>query len=801
MLERFAAQGEEAAFRALVDRHAPLVLGVCRRVLGDEHEAEDACQATFLVLARQAGTIRKHSSVASWLYGVALRVSAKARAHAARRKISAQPSENIPAAPNMDLAVRELRTVLDEELNRLPEKYRTPLVLCYLEGKTKDEAAAALGWPSGTVSGRLARGRDLLRERLGRRGLALSTTLFVTLISETAAPAAVPAVLAATVTAAAIELVGGKALATFTSTEVTFLVEGVLHDMFISKFKLATVLLASFLLLGGSAGLWTLRSLEGAPINPVQAPAKPAPAPKPVVAPARTFAATQSCMVCQLIDGQPIKVLGGASLRGNPVAIPAGADWAIMPISMGMMGGFGVGGGGGGIGMIGGAAGAGPGGKFQGNFMLPRGGFGMGGGGFGVGGGVGGGAPAGMPQPPQPGQRQSPRLTPKELQNLAATLKKQNVNGLVLIDRDFTDADLAQLKILPALHTLVLRKTTLTENALNFLKSMPHLHHLVLEGDVITATGLAFLADYPELHAIELRGKNVTDALIPKLGEIKGLKTLRLKYTSLTAAGLKTLAGLQNLNSQNGLETLELVGSAFTDEGLAHLKSLANLQTLRLHLTAITDAGLPPLQELPSLRRLSIDCGRDNSTASSADLCKRPGKLFPLEIVLLNLDGRIANPVFAGREDQQFERPTGSLSDKGLKHLNTLKNLTELGVCSDDITDAGLENLADLASLQRLRLGGRGLTEKGLPALKPLKGLEALELFDGAFGPGGIAALKEMTKLRIVYLPLSTSKDVGNKYVRGLAPKTKTWYGKPWLALQSPDSPLNAPGIKFRAGP
>ena len=162
MLERFAVQGEEAAFQTLVERHGPLVLGVCRRILGDEHDAEDAFQATFLVLARRAGSIRKQSSVASWLYGVALRVASKARVSAARRRTGQLPTEDVPAAPNMDLAVRELRAVLDEELNRLAEKYRAPLVLCYLEGKTKDEAATELGWPTGTVSGRLARARCVL---------------------------------------------------------------------------------------------------------------------------------------------------------------------------------------------------------------------------------------------------------------------------------------------------------------------------------------------------------------------------------------------------------------------------------------------------------------------------------------------------------------------------------------------------------------------------------------------------------------------------------------------------------------
>ena len=342
MLERFATDGEEEAFQALVERHGPLVLGVCRRVLGDEHEAEDAFQATFLVLARCAGSIRKSHSVASWLYGVALRVASKARANAARRRIRESPAEDVPASPSMDLALRELRAVLDEELNRLPEKYRSPLVLCYLEGKTKDEAAVELGWPTGTVSGRLARARDLLRNRLDRRGLALSAALFVTLLSETATPAAVPLALAGATTAAAAALAAGKALAGVVSTQVTHLVEGVLHDMYLSKLKFVTAVFAVFLLIGGGAGIWTMRTLEAAPVAPAEDAPPAKPAPKPEIARSRSFDSSQHFMVYQLIDGQPEKHLGTTPTRNRRgMTIPAGATWVVAPLGTPGKGGFG----------------------------------------------------------------------------------------------------------------------------------------------------------------------------------------------------------------------------------------------------------------------------------------------------------------------------------------------------------------------------------------------------------------------------------------------------------------------------
>jgi RNA polymerase sigma factor (sigma-70 family) len=173
LLKRFARQKDEAAFAALVRRHGPMVLAVCRRVLHDAHDAEDAFQATFLVLVRKARFIARPELLANWLYGVAYRVAVKARANANRRSAHerrAGAMTSVGSAP--ERIGSELRAVLDAELSHLPEKYRAPLVLCYLEGKTNEQAARLLGWPTGSISGRLARARELLRERLVSRGLA-----------------------------------------------------------------------------------------------------------------------------------------------------------------------------------------------------------------------------------------------------------------------------------------------------------------------------------------------------------------------------------------------------------------------------------------------------------------------------------------------------------------------------------------------------------------------------------------------------------------------------------------------------
>src|SRR5579885_2362484 len=164
LVARFASQGDESAFSALLARHGPMVLGVCRRILRDSHAAEDLFQATFLVLARKAGTLRRPQALASWLYGTAHHLASTARRAEARRhqREARHPEQAVHSSPRDlldDLSARELLLALDEELTRLSETYRLPLILCHLEGRTYEEAARLLGWTAGSVKGRLERGR------------------------------------------------------------------------------------------------------------------------------------------------------------------------------------------------------------------------------------------------------------------------------------------------------------------------------------------------------------------------------------------------------------------------------------------------------------------------------------------------------------------------------------------------------------------------------------------------------------------------------------------------------------------
>ncbi len=194
LLARFVATRDGGAFAALLDRHGPMVMGVCQRILRDA-DAEDAFQATFLVLARRAAALRADESLGPWLYVVARRVALRLRADRMKR---AERERQAAARGEQAMALADdLREVLDEEVGRLPPRYRSPVVLCYFQGKSNTEAAEELGCSKGTVSGRLARARDILRRRLSRRGVTLTSAGLVAVLTPTALNAAVPATLAA----------------------------------------------------------------------------------------------------------------------------------------------------------------------------------------------------------------------------------------------------------------------------------------------------------------------------------------------------------------------------------------------------------------------------------------------------------------------------------------------------------------------------------------------------------------------------------------------------------------------------
>jgi len=269
LLERFANGADESAFAALVHRHGPMVLGVCQRVLHDHHEADDAFQATFLVLMRKAATIQQPQLLANWLYGVAWRVARKARTVAGRRPANADPETDV-AARELPAEVdwMDLRPVIDVELQGLPEKYRAPLVLHYLEGRTKDETARQLGWQEGTVSGRLARARDLLRIRLTRRGLALSAGGLAAVLTHHTAPAALAGALANSTVRTMLAYAADPG-AEGVPSSVAALAEGVMQTMGTSKVKMATALVLAVSISVAGAGMLLSQPPEKKVFKPI----------------------------------------------------------------------------------------------------------------------------------------------------------------------------------------------------------------------------------------------------------------------------------------------------------------------------------------------------------------------------------------------------------------------------------------------------------------------------------------------------------------------------------------------------
>jgi RNA polymerase sigma factor (sigma-70 family) len=257
LLEDYISRRDEAALAALVHRHAPMVWGVCRRVLRNYHDAEDAFQAAFLVFVRKAASIASRELLANWLYGVAHQTALKARATAAKRKERERQATKMPepAATEQD-PWHDLQPLLDEELSRLPDKYRAVVVLCDLEGKTRKEVARQLGCPEGTVAGRLSRARRMLAKQLARRGVALSGGALAAVLSRNVASAgAPPSVVSSTIKAASLFAAGQAAAKGVISAKAAALSEGVLKAMLLTKARIAAVVVLVIAALAGAAGL------------------------------------------------------------------------------------------------------------------------------------------------------------------------------------------------------------------------------------------------------------------------------------------------------------------------------------------------------------------------------------------------------------------------------------------------------------------------------------------------------------------------------------------------------------------
>jgi RNA polymerase sigma factor (sigma-70 family) len=258
LLEGFLARRDEAAFETLVRRHGPMVLGVCRRVLRNDADAEDAFQATFLVLACKGASVLRRGVLGNWLYGVAHRTALEARRAAARRRAKEASVMHRPSTAQQ--AEDELREVLDQELAALPEKYRAALVLCDLEGKSRKEVAEELGLPEGTVASRVARARSLLAKRLVKYGLAPSASVLATALGH--AIAAVPAPLVSATVRTAVLVAAGQTAAL--AMPAAALMKGVIQTMYLTKLKVLTAALMVAVTFGAGGLVYRAARAESA---------------------------------------------------------------------------------------------------------------------------------------------------------------------------------------------------------------------------------------------------------------------------------------------------------------------------------------------------------------------------------------------------------------------------------------------------------------------------------------------------------------------------------------------------------
>ena len=547
LLEDFLSRHDEAALAALVQRHGPMVWGVCRRILPNYHDAEDAFQVTFLVLVRRAASIASRKLFANWLYGVAHQTALKAKATATRRRMRERQVAELPEPAVREEVWRDVLPLLDQELSRLPEKYRALIVLCDLEGKTRKEAARQLDCPEGTVAGRLARARTLLAERLARQGLVLSSgALAAALVSEKAASACVPPLVVASTIKAAVQVAAGQATAVV-SAQVAALTKGVVRTMFLSRLKRVAVVALVVGLLATGVGVVSFRGLAGTrdasgsiaaatsdPTTPQAPSASAAPVTVVVRAGARLKAGHVEYIVKSLENLKDVKVEvedAGVNMdlsalirykRDSSRQTDSTRQTILKVVEILLT-------------------------KGINNIHI---------------GDIARREEATNPTPERTAAANEP--TPeqlKEVQNAFASLGAiYRVSGLTKTKQrihDFrmpaktTDADLKMLPPVPFPFTLDLQATQVTDAGLKELKDLKQLTGLAVNGMKVTDEGLKELKDFKQLNTLILSNlegtKGATDAGLKELKDCKQLTALYLTGPRWTDAGLKELRKCKQL--------------------------------------------------------------------------------------------------------------------------------------------------------------------------------------------------------------------------------------------------------------
>jgi RNA polymerase sigma factor (sigma-70 family) len=733
LLDRFVAVRDESAFQALVGRHGPMVLGVCRRLL-PEPDAADAFQATFLVLVRKAGSLSDAGRVGAWLHGVACRTAREARRLRAWRARRERLVDRLPERPAPVDEAPDWVPLLDEEIGRLPEKYRVVVVLCELEGRSRSEAAQQLGVPEGTLSSRLARARALLRRRLARRGLPFAFGLALAEVPP-------PALAAATAQAALAFAAPGQVHVTPTAAA---LAEKVIHAMTASRLKIAAALVLAALCLTGGATFarhaWSVAPAEAAAPPP---PAAKKPVPRVSLAaridPPAEVAATAPELRAALVltnDGNvPVRVCTLVSRSNGPggrfdyrlrpdwwkMEAPTLADSAKHVVTLA------------------------PGRSVSLPLSAPRSAYrdrasctltatyAVEDRAFADRLEIWSGRVAAPPREVKVRRSaEQPAIDALEKLGLSITSIGFDENDParpvvdVNLDEHVGDDDLVLLRQFHRLQALRMGRR-ITGAGLKHLRGMTQLRELYLNhAGTITDDGLAHLEGLTGLRVLDLGYTAVTDAGLRRLRGLTRLRELRLYHTGITDAGLASLSGMKDL------AFLDIGDTKVTDAGLPRLKGLAGLETLYLSETAVTDAGLAFLRNFPRLRVLSVQSTR----ATDAGLAH-----------LRALD----------RLDTLYLAHT-NVTDAGMEQLGSLRGLRELDLAGTRITDRGLARLGGLGKLQSLNLNGTKVDDSGLLHLRPLRQLRSLSLLGTGTTDRGIADLrKALPGLAVRRHPLNLS--------------------------------------------
>lgn len=664
LLEHFVKDREAAALEALVRRHGSMVWGVCRRVLANHHDAEDAFQATFVVLVRKASSVKPRDMVGNWLYGVARQTALKARATSAKRKTREQQVSAMPEPTAPSDRADNLAPILDQELSRLPDKHRAVLVLCELEGKTIKEAAKQLGVPDGTIASRLARGRTMLAKRLARHNLAVSGAALPAFLAQQAQATVPPAVLAAAVKAALL-VAAGKA-AGLLSISVASLTEEVVKAMLFTKLrKMSAVVL--LVIASGALGYGIYSRVDAGPGDGDSHAGKKNPEPKAFVAgesdnpklenqqPPEIAAAKLNIldMRQKLLKDEDLAKLpediDGLLLRGfagygtNTVT-----DEGIKQLT-----------------------------RFKRLRILAAGALGL--------------TDQALETIGQLALLEElsldgNKITGKGLHHLAG-LKK-----LRKLDLTFNKLDPAAFAFLA--HTLELTSLRIYDTGpvddrlcelCSRLQNLKELH-LSENMEAVTDRGVASLAKLRQLESLTLmRSPKVTDAGLAAVAAMTRLKTLTLSgLPSVTPEGMKKIGQLTDLR------TLHINVVPMDEASVRALTPLTKLEDFQLWTVANHPLPLDSLGELPSLRRI-----RTNMTLSSSGI-RALARLQNLEAIPEELH---------------------EITDEDLTHLAKLTNLKVL-VLGDKITAASLPTLAKMKSLRELFVMKKvGITPEQLTAL------------------------------------------------------------------------------------